>query len=78
MNSFDMKPEDQTFFEMTEFYSDLKQKSVSKVNYDNSEYLNLTPKMRNLSDMSKSFKIDFKLYRISLNLIQDYAILLAL
>ena len=55
MNSFDMKPEDQTFFEMTEFYSDLKQKSVSKVNYDNSEYLNLTPKMRNLSDMSNLY-----------------------
>lgn len=55
MNSFDMKPEDQTFFEMTEFYSDLKQKSVSKVNYDNSEYLNLTPKMRNLSYMNNLY-----------------------
>ena len=55
MNSFDMKPEDQTFFEMTEFYGDLKQKSVSKVNYNNSEYLNLTPKMRNLSDMSNLY-----------------------
>ena len=55
MNSFDMKLEDQTFFEMSEFYSDLKQKSVSKDNSDNSEYLNLTPKMRNLSDMNNLY-----------------------
>ena len=55
MKSFDMKPEDQTFFEMSEFYSDLKQKSVSKDNSDNSEYLNLTPKMRNLSDMNNLY-----------------------
>ena len=55
MKSFDMKPEDQTFFEMSKFYSDLKQKSVSKDNSDKSEYLNLTPKMRNLSDMNNLY-----------------------
>ena len=40
------------FFEMTEFYSDLKQKFVSKDDCDNSKYLYLNLKMRNLSDMN--------------------------
>ena len=51
MDSLDLKPENENFFEMAEFYSEIKQKSVSIEDYKNSKYLYLTLKMRNLSDM---------------------------
>lgn len=47
-----MTPENETFFEKTEFYSDLKQKAVSESEYENSFYPHRTLKMRNLGDMN--------------------------
>ena len=40
------------FFEKSEFYSDLKQKSVADEHYESSLYLYKTLKMRNLGDMN--------------------------
>ena len=47
-----MTPENRIFFEKSEFYSDLKQKSVADEDYDSSLYLYKTLKMRNLGDMN--------------------------
>ena len=51
-NSVSLTPENRIFFEKGEFYSDLKQKSVSDDGYGSSLYLSKTLKMRNLSDMN--------------------------
>ena len=52
MNSIFLTPENNVFFEKTEFYSDLKQKAVSDSDYESSFYLYRTLKMRNLGDMN--------------------------
>ena len=52
MNSMFLTPENNVFFEKTEFYSDLKQKAVSDSDYESSFYLYRTLKMRNLGDMN--------------------------
>ena len=43
------------FFEKSEFYNDLKQKSVADEDYESSLYLCKTSKMRNLGDMNDLF-----------------------
>ena len=52
MNSMFLTPENNVFFEKTEFYSDLKQKAVSDSDYESSFYFYRTLKMRNLDDMN--------------------------
>ena len=52
MNSMFLTPENNVFFEKTEFYSDLKQKAVSDSDYESSFYLYRTLKIRNLGDMN--------------------------
>ena len=51
-NSFFITPENDVFFEKTEFYSDLKQRAVSDSDYESSYYLCTTLKTRNLGDMN--------------------------
>ena len=51
-NSFFITPENDVFFEKTEFYSDLKQRAVSGSDYESSYYLHTTLKIRNLDDMN--------------------------
>ena len=46
-----LNPENGVFFEKSEFYSDLKQKSAADEDYTSSLYLYKTLKMRNLGDM---------------------------
>ena len=50
MESFFIKP-DKEYWEKTEFFSELKLDAVSDENYENSKYLYLTLKMRNLGDL---------------------------
>ena len=45
------------FFEKSEFYSDLKQKSVADEDYNSSLYLYKTLNMKNLGDMSDLYNI---------------------
>ena len=45
-------PENEVFWEKTEFFSELKQRAVKARNYENSFYLYQTLKMRNLGDMN--------------------------
>ena len=52
MNSLSFTPENGIFFQKSEFYSDLKQKSVADEDYESSMYLYKTLKMRNLGDMN--------------------------
>ena len=47
-----LTPEYTIFFEKSEFYSNLKQKSVADADDDSSLYLYKTLKMRNLGDMN--------------------------
>ena len=51
MDSFFLQPEND-FWQKTEFYSELKQKSVDNDEYENSKYLYLTLKMRHLGDLN--------------------------
>ena len=51
MESFFLMPE-KNFWEKTDFFSDLKQSTVSDENYEHSKYLYHTLKMRNLGDMN--------------------------
>ena len=50
MESFFIKLENE-FWEKTEFFSELKQSAVSDEDYENSKYLYLTLKIRNLGDL---------------------------
>ena len=52
MNSMFLTPENDVFFEKNEFYSDLKQKTVSDSDYESSFFLYKTLKIRNLGDMN--------------------------
>ena len=52
VNSLILTPENGMFFEKSEFYSDIKQKSVADEDYESSMYLYKTLKMRNLGDMN--------------------------
>ena len=45
MNSMFLTPEDDVFFEKSEFYSDLKQRAVSDSDYESSFYLYRTLKI---------------------------------
>ena len=56
MNSLDLVPE-KDFFEESEFYSSLKQKAVTKTDYESSKYLFENLKMRNLSDMNDLYNM---------------------
>ena len=47
---------------MAEFYSESKQKSVSIEDYQNSKYLYLTLKVRNLSDMNDLYNVQDALF----------------
>ena len=47
----------ETFFAPTEFYSALKQKTVSDSDYESSKYLFETLKMRNLSDINDLYNV---------------------
>ena len=49
-NSLDTVPENKSFFEIRESYSELKQSNISETEYENSRFLYQTLKMRNLSD----------------------------
>ena len=51
MKSFFIKP-DGLFWEKSEFFSELKQKTVDDESYENSKYLYQTLKMRNLGDLN--------------------------
>ena len=52
MNLLSLTPENGDFFEKTEFYSDLKKKAVSDVEYECLFFLFKTLKMINLGDMN--------------------------
>ena len=52
MNSMILTPENDVFFEKSEFYSDLKQEAVSDSDYESSFFLHKTLKMQNLGDMN--------------------------
>ena len=52
MDSLDLKPKNEIFFNMTEFYNKLKQRFVSQDEHENTKYLYLTLKMRSLSYMN--------------------------
>ena len=52
MNSIFLTPENDVYFEKSEFYSDLKQKAVSHSDYESSFFLYKTLTMRNLGDMN--------------------------
>ena len=67
MESFFIKP-DKEYWEKTEFFSELKLDAVSDENYENSKYLYLTLKMRNLGDL---LRVDFKLCKILMVLTQE-------
>ena len=54
MNSFFLKPEND-FWEMTEFYSELKQKHVTEEEYNDSKFLYKSIKMRHLGDLNDLF-----------------------
>ena len=47
-----LTPENDVFFEKSEFYSDLKQKALRDSDYESSLFLYKTLKMRNLCDMN--------------------------
>ena len=51
MQCFFIKPEN-GFWEMTEFFSELKQSAVNDEDYENSKYLYQTLKMRDLGDLN--------------------------
>ena len=52
MNSMFLSPENDVYFEKSEFYINLKQKVVSDSDYENSISLYKTLKMQNLVDMN--------------------------
>ena len=52
MNSMLLTPENDAFFEKSEFYSNLKQEAVSDSDYKSSFFLHETLKMQNLGDMN--------------------------
>ena len=52
LNSLDSVPENNFFFEISEFYRELKQSHVSEIEYENSKFSYQTLKMRNFSDMN--------------------------
>ena len=56
MGSLDLAPE-KDFFEESEFYSSLNQKTVTKADYESSKYLFENLKMRNLSDMNDLYNM---------------------
>ena len=55
MNSMFLTPENNVFFEKTEFYSDLKQKAVSDSDYESLFHLYRTLKMRKLGNMNELY-----------------------
>ena len=57
MNSLFCTPENGTFFEKTEFFSELKQKAVSDEDYMTSFYLYKALKMRHLGDMNDLYNV---------------------
>ena len=52
MNSMFLTPENDVFFEKSEFYSNLKQKAMSDSDYESSIFLYKTFKMQDLGDMN--------------------------
>ena len=52
LNSLDLKPENGSFLEKNEFFSELKNTAVLDDDYENSKYLYQNLKMRNLSDLN--------------------------
>ena len=52
MNPMFLTPENDVFFEKSEFFSDLKQNAMSDSDYGSSFFLYRTLKMRNLGDMN--------------------------
>lgn len=52
MNSSDLKPENGISFDKSKFHGCLKQKFVTESDYENSKYLFLTLKIRNLNYMN--------------------------
>ena len=52
MNSSDLKPENGISFDKSKFHGYLKQKFVTEFDYENSKYLFLTLKIRNLNYMN--------------------------
>ena len=51
-DSLESVPENKYFFDKTEFYNVLKQQNVPDEEYENSKFLNVTLKIRNLPDMN--------------------------
>ena len=52
MNSILLTPQNDVFFEKSEFYSNLRQKTVIHSDYESSLFLFKALKMRNLGDMN--------------------------
>ena len=48
-----------SFLKKSKFYSDSKQKTVSSKDYENSKYLYLTLKIRNLIDINDLYNIQW-------------------
>ena len=65
MQSFFIKPEND-FWEKTEFFSELKQSAVNDDDYENSEYLYQTLKMRNLGDLNDLYNAQDVIYYVKL------------
>ena len=57
MNSMFLTPENDVFFEKSEFYSDLKQQAVSDSDYESSVFLYRTLKMQNLGDKNDLYNV---------------------
>ena len=65
MNSLDIKPE-KDFFEEGEFYSFLKQKSITKSDFETVRYLWQNLKVRNLYNVQDVILCFWKLLKIGL------------
>ena len=66
MNSMFLTPENNVFFEKTEFYSDLRQKAVSDSDYENSFYLYRTLKRINLGDINELYNAQDAILRFEI------------
>ena len=61
MNYMFLTPENDVFFQKSEFYSDLKQRAISDNDYESSFYLYRTLKMRNLGHMNDLYNTQDKI-----------------
>ena len=68
MKSLLLMPDDEQFWNKTEFFSELKLQAVDNESYENYKFLYKTLKMRNLGDLNDLYntqdEADFKLCKI--------------